>query len=1036
MTYPLINHIFLQQEFNINFANESIMKNDFRLKCISRLFLTVCMLMISWTIFAQQSVVTGIVKDEKGDPVIGANIKLKGSDKSIGTITDMNGNFSLSNIKVGATLEVSFVGYVSKNVVVPTSKKIVVVLSEDSKALDEIVVVGYGVQRKSDLTGAVTSVNAKTIESHPQTSLIHSLEGTIPGLNIAITGTNAEGSSTTTRIRGDNSISADNKPLVILDGIPFDGPWSEINPNDVQSVEVLKDASSSAIYGARGSNGVILITSKRGDKGKLVVSFDANVTMDHPVNIPHVMNGEEFWKYKLEALEAANTTTPTADNPEPWMGSITTTEKRLHDAGTDTNWIDLCTQNGVRQQYNLSFRGGVNKTNYFVSFNYTDAKGTAVNDNFKRYNIRFNLDQEFTSWLKFSTTTQMGRYDRSGSSPSFVRAFLMNPLAEAYNSDGSIRTSAWEDSSEAFCVNPLNSLNNITSDIRSKVITNNVLEIKCPFVPGLSYKFNSGYTYDVSSWKQYQGLNTYYGARSNGILNTSDWHSSEWIIENILTYQNQFGKHRIFFTGLYSAQSKVYEENNMAGQGFPNDVMYYYQISKATTVSGSSSYYKQNHISQMARLNYTYDDRYLLTLTARRDGYSAFGENSKFGVFPSMALGWNITNEKFFQDTPLNRVISNLKYRISWGKNGNEAISAYATLPNLSTYNYLSDDHKPSYGFYPAKLASPSLSWETTSSFNMGLDFSLLKGRIQGTFDIYWSRTKDLLLSRSIPSINGTGTLISNIGKTKNNGFEFQLTSNNINLKDFNWSSTFNLSHYKTAIVDVGLYDANGKPMDDVGSYWFIGQPVSVNYDYRFISIWQIADKANPEGQQDPNYRYSVPGYMKYDDKDGVNDITTADKQIIGSRIPKVNMSLMNTFTYKDISLSIFLTAKLGQTARNYLLDVATNSYRQNRLMANFWTPENPINSYPKNSLDTSVNPMDAGFYQKTDYLRIQDVNLSYTFPAKLLKNIFLKRLQLYMNINNLHTWTKWGGLDPEFLSDQRATPAVRSITFGLKLDL
>ena len=437
----------------------------------------------------------------------------------------------------------------------------------------------------------------------------------------------------------------------------------------------------------------------------------------------------------------------------------------------------------------------------------------------------------------------------------------------------------------------------------------------------------------------------------------------------------------------------------------------------------------------MGRLNYTYDDRYLLTLTARRDGYSAFGESSKFGVFPSAAIGWNISNESFFKDKPISETISNLKYRLSWGKNGNEAISAYSTLPNLSTYNYLNDDHTAQFGFYPSKLASPGLGWETTTSINTGFDIALWNGRIQSSFDIYWSKTKDLLLSRSIPTINGTGSITENRGQTRNRGFEFQITSNNITHKSFSWSTSFNLSHYRSEIVDVGLYDANGKPVDDVASKWFIGEPINVNYDYKIIGVWQIADPSNPTGQQDPNYRNSYPGYVKYLDVDG-NDITTADKTIIGSAIPKVNMSLMNTFEYKNFTLSVFLTAQSGQTHLNALYDTSHNSYRQNRFLVDFWTPENPTNSYPKNSLNSDVNPEGASFYEKTDFLRISDVTLGYNFPQQWLRRTFIKRLNLYMNIKNLATITGWTGMDPEFLNDQLAAPPVRSFTFGLKLDI
>lgn len=974
--------------------------------------------------------VKGTVTDKNGEPIIGATVREQGS--SAGTITDVDGNFNIG-VSDGAVLEVSYVGYVTQRVRA-NRQTMNVTLGEDTKIMDEVVVVGYGVQKKSDLTGSVASVTSETIEGRPQPNIIQSLEGVVPGLNVSITGSNAEGSSSQTRIRGTKSINADNKPLIILDGIPFDGPWSEINPDDVERIEVLKDASSSAIYGARGANGVILVTSKRGDKGKLNVSYNGFVTIDQPINFPNLMNGEEFWKYKLEALRDANTTEPTEDNPEPWMGSFTQTELDMHEAGESTDWLKEVTRTGVRQQHNLSLRGGADKTRFFISLNYANNKGVAKGNQFQRYNVRFNLDQDFTSWLRFTTSTQLGRYDRGGSSASFSRAFRMPSLTRAYNADGSISNSSWEDSSEAFAVNPLSSLNNLTNDVRMKVITNNAFVVTIPYVKGLSYKLNTGYTYSNSSWKQYQGMDTYYGARANGILNTDDWHSEDWIVENILSYNCDFGKHHLFVTALYSAQSKVYEQNTMEGKGFPNDVMYYYQMNKALTSSGNQNYWKENHLSQMGRVNYTYDNRYLLTLTARRDGYSAFGNNSKFGVFPSAAVGWNISNEQFFK--PVASVVSNLKLRLSWGKNGNEAISAYTTLPNLSTFNYLNDDHSVKYGFYPSKLASPSLGWETTSSFNAGFDMSLWNGRIQSTFDFYVSKTNDLLLNHSIPTINGTGSIMENIGSTKGHGFEWQVISNNISLRNFTWSTTFNISHHHTEIVDVGIYDENGKAIDDVASRWFIGQPISVNYDYRKIGIWQIEDKNNPNGPQDSRNNYSIPGYIKYQDVNDDGVINTEDRQIIGSTEPTVNMSLMNSFSYKDFYLSFFLTAQLGQTAYNALYTCSTMSYRQNRLMVNFWTPENPTNDYPKNSLDTSVNPMDAGFYQKTDYLRLADITFGYRVPKNLLKGFFLHGVEAYVNMKNVFTVTGWTGLDPEFTGDQYATPATRSFTFGVKLDI
>lgn len=1009
------------------------MKNKRKETHTCKLFFACCamLLFISVNIFAQQQItVTGNVKDEKGEPIIGANVIVKGT--SVGSITNLEGDFSLANVQNGSIIEISFIGYLQQEVKVDGNKPINVFLKEDNKVLDEVVVVGYGVQKKSDVTGAVATFNAKTLDERPRTNIIQSLQGSIAGLNISITGSNAEGSASSTVIRGTNSISASNKPLLILDGIPFDGPWSEINSNDVQSIEVLKDASSAAIYGARGSNGVILITTKKGEEGKMSVSYNAFFTFNTPINIPRMMNGEEFWKYKTEAIQASLGANA---EPDAYLAQMTATEIRMHEAGLSTDWLDLATRNSFSQQHNLSFRGGAAKTKYFISANYINNEGITVNNQFERYNFRINLEQQFASWLKFSTNTQLGRYNRSGKSPDFGRAFLMPPIAEAYNEDGSLKLKAWESSSDQFNRNPLSEIYESNSDVRYKVITGNAIDITVPFIKGLSYKLNTGFTYEASTYKNYEGRNTYFGEQLNGRLNTDDWNQTNWIVENILNYVRTFDKHSIFFTAMYSAESTVYEQNKMSGTDFPNDVMTYYQASKAGTLSGSSSYWKQNHISQMARLNYSFDSRYLLTLTMRRDGYSAFGEKSKFGIFPSIALGWNVSNEDFYQKLSIKDYLSTLKMRFSYGKNGNEAISgAYATLPNLSTFNYLTEDHKPMYGFYPRKLASPSLGWETTTSFNAGIDFGLLNGRIQGSIDAYWSNTKDLLLSRTIPTINGTDNLLENIGKTANNGVELQLTSTNIDNKNFNWSTTFTLSHYNTKIKDVGLYDENGKPIDDIASGWFIGQPVNVNYGYVFDGVWQISDPSNLNGEQDPDIMYSIPGYVKYKDIDGKKGITTDDREIIGRRIPDFTAGISNTFTYKDFSLSFFLNGQVGATARNYLRDVNGISYSQNKMMIEFWTPENPINTYPKNML-SNVDPYGAGFYEKTDFLRLQDITLTYRLPKSLLGKIDIDRLDVFMNIKNLATWTSWTGLDPEFIGNQRATPAVRSLILGFKLD-
>ena len=451
----------------------------------------------------------------------------------------------------------------------------------------------------------------------------------------------------------------------------------------------------------------------------------------------------------------------------------------------------------------------------------------------------------------------------------------MNPLSEPYNEDGSIRLLTWEDNN--YSDNPLSALNEISNDIVRSFTSNNYLDVMTP-IKGLTYRLNTGYTYRTRLQQNYQGKDTVEGMKNSGVLYTGNMYREDWIVENILSYSREFGKHTLFLTGLYSAQSQDVIRNSINAQGFPNDVMTYWQPNKASTLSASASRVTSTHISQMFRVNYSYDSRYLLTLTARRDGYSAFGNDRKYGVFPSVALGWNLSNEAFMNGSKFNL----LKLRVSWGKNGNEAIDAYSTLPVLNGKNYLSDEYTSIYGFFPNQLASPLLGWETTTSYNVGLDFGLLKNRIKGSLDVYTTRTSDLLLRRTIPSINGTNSLLDNVGRTRGNGIEFQISSINISKRNFSWSTDFNIVHAHNEIVDVGLYDKDGNPMDDVASEWFIGYPINVNYDYTFDGIHQSGETLSYTTP------ISQPGYVKYKDLDGDQVIDTKDLSIIGGREPRL----------------------------------------------------------------------------------------------------------------------------------------------------
>ncbi len=957
--------------------------------------------------------IKGTVKDAKtAETIPGTSVFVSGTKE--GTISDMEGNFTLKVPMNATTLKLSYIGYITQEVAIDRKKPTIVLLQQDSKALDEVVVVGYGVQKKSDITGSVASVNMEKLAERPSTNIVQALQGSMAGLNITVNGASADGSSTSMLIRGENSITASNSPLIILDGVPFTGAMTELNPNDIQSLEVLKDASSAAIYGSRGSNGVILITTKIGKKGKVNISYDNYFGIDEIGFIPKLMDGPTFYKRKAEFGE-----------------TFTTMEQANYDARKFTNWIKEATQQGLKNQHNVSISGANDVTRYFVSLSLNDVRGIAKNDNFKRYTLRANLDVQLAKWAKFGSNTSMGYYDRSGVNADFSDAFRMNPLGNAYNADGSIAMLAWED--PFYAINPLNALNYINSDITRSVNTNNYLQIDFPFLKGLSYKLNTGYEYRNLLTQTYAGRNTYLGNQSNGRLEILSQFDENWLIENILSYTNTFGKHSLFLTGLYSAQSELREISTTVGLSFPNDVLTYFQPDKAQSTQLSSTYRNSAHLSQMFRANYGYDSRYLFTFTVRRDGFSAFGENKKYGIFPSFAGGWNVANENFVKSVEALKFVNNLKLRLSYGLNGNEAISPYSTLPSLSSNDYLTSDFQSAFGYYPKLLGNPVLGWETTKSLNAGLDFGLWNNRISGSFELYWSNTSDLLLDRTISPINGNIVIRENIGATRNSGIEFQISSININTKDFSWKTDFNIAHNKTEILNVGLTDANGNYMDDIASQWFIGHPIKVNYDYVFDGIFQTGDDIAHSAQPT-----AFPGYIKYKDVNGDGVISPADKQIIGSRDPLFVTGMTNTFTYKNFTFSFLLNAVSGITYRNLLYGTGQTAFRVNSYDKNFWSATNPTNDYPSN-IDGNTNPLSMDFFEDASFLRLQDVSLSYRLSENILKKIKFNKAEIFVDLKNMATWTNWKGLDPEFLAiapvnQQRATPQVKSFIIGLKI--
>ncbi len=992
------------------------MKIKFHVKKLGILLVAISMALSS---FAQNKTVSGTVNDDDGTSLPGVTVVIKGTTQ--GTVTGADGTFSIPNVPEDAVLLFSFVGLKLQELPVAGLTTLNVVMEQSQIGLDEVVVVGYGTQKKSDITGAVASVGQDRLEQIPNTNFAQALQGAVPGINISTNSASAEGGDMSIMVRGRNSIEASNTPLIVLDGIPYGGSISEINPDDIQSIEVLKDASSAAIYGSRGANGVILVTTKRGKTGKPTVNYNGYYGIQDIASLPEIMDGEQFWAFK-------NTR-----NPE----DITDSEREMYESGQWTDWIDVTTRTGKKQQHTLSLSGGTEKMNYFLSGTYLDVEGVAVGDDFKRYSSRINLEAEVTDWFSLGTNTQLSLADRSGFAPNWsggtAGAFWMNPLTKAFDEEGNPSIYPWPE--DIYWGNPLAGTLADSKDKRYTVFTNNYAIVKVPWVSGLQYKLNTGVEYANRERASYYGRDTKQGVENGGESDVRNRVDNDYTVENILSYTKEFGLHKVFATALYSYQQSSYEEHRIESQGFPNDVLTWHQASTANLVDPSSGYRKETILSQMLRLNYSFDSRYLITLTGRRDGFSGFGSNRKWGTFPSLALGWNMANESFFESIDF---MNQLKLRASYGENGNQAVGPYETLARLSERSYL-DGTATAPGYRPTKLGNPDLGWESTKSYNFGLDFGFFDGRVAGSIDAYNSDTYDLLLDRSISPVHGITSITENIGEVNNKGFEVMIHSYNIQQQDFTWNTSATFSYMKNEITSLyGYLDEDGNEIDDLGNRWFIGQPIRVNYGRVFDGIWQLDDDIANSAQ--PN---AIPGDAKIVDQitvdtdgDGIPDeadgvINDDDRVIQGQRDPKFLWSFTNTISYKAFTLNFFMHGVHGNKKRNSLMTDDVWSSRRNTTQKNWWSETNPSNDWIGNSEDNNTH--NATFIEKAGFVRLKDVTLSYDLPKTLTSKIGFTKLRVYATGRNLLTITDYNGLDPEFSGD-RDIPLQREYLVGLIL--
>lgn len=1000
------------------------MLNHYYNRCSKKGLLLNSLFLIAMSSYGQSANVKGVIKDSSGKGIAGVTIRVKGEAETVQTNTQ--GNFSIQ-VSPGSTLIITSVGFQEKQITVGQQANLDIALVPAENVLEELVVVGYGSQKRSDITGSVASVPKDRLSKIPVNNVMQAIQGAVSNVTVS-QASSIPGDAPSVQVRGRNSISATTEPFVVVDGIPLtktDGSINDINPNDIESVEILKDPSAVAIYGVNGSNGVILITTKRGTTGKPSIRYSGYGGIENVAHILEPVSGEELLKRYAEYARITNTS---LYNGGPVRNQY---EYDNYKNGVTTDWLDAVMQTGVIQNHNVSLSGGSENAKYFVSGDYLNEKGVLLGYNYNRYSFRTNTDFKATKYLSVGTSSFIVAHNRDGGRANLLQAAAMSPYARMYNEDGSLTQypmyseQLWSNPLLPTTLDPQRRQFNISLNGYAEL---NFGELYKPLA-GLKYKLNAGYSFVPVRNNEYEGESVYNFAGLGRMTNNE---TQTYTLENILTYAKDFGKHHIDFTGLYAAKSKYWQQAIATGEVFPNDALGWGNLGAASTQKVSSTADLYRTISQMGRLNYTYDSRYMLTLTVRRDGASVFGRNNKYGAFPSAAAAWNIHNESFMQNTK--HIVSSLKWRVSYGLSGNEAIPVYRTQflmdSNPMAMNGLSNTALT----IRTLMGNYDLQWEKTKGLNTGFDFGLLNNRISGSIDMYKSSTYDLLLTQGLPKLTGFATVYSNIGKIENKGIDLTLNTKNIVKDNFNWSSTLVFSRNKNKITEVY---GNGK--DDLGNRWFIGQPLGVIYDYTKVGIWQedeIASGAN-KGWDDA----AQAGDLKLADLNADGKIDDGDRSVLGQTAPKWTAGLTNTFSYKAFTLNVFINTVQGALRNNPQIGGASDEMgrRSTPAALGYWTPENKSNEW--RSLGNHSNIHGYGFPSNASFTRLKDITLSYTMPQQLVEKIGVQGLTIYASGRNLYTWTNWLGWDPEARDITRGStndainyPMVRTYVLGINL--
>ncbi len=981
-----------------------------------------------------QRKVTGIVTDaQTGEPIPGVNIIIEGT--TIGTITSLNGEYSIEVPGPDANLVFSFVGYLTQKIVIGDKLEININLEVDYAQIEEVIVVGYGTQRKSDLTGSVVRANIEAFKEQPNISIMQSLQGSVPGLNVGQV--NRVGQEPEFTIRGRTTISGTMAPLIVVDGIIFRGNIIDLNPNDIESIDVLKDASSTAVYGSQAANGVIIISTAKsgGIDGKPVINYSSQFAYQKPhktFDYPDV----DYFILKTERSDYLQSRTPESGYLEPnpaysFTSRLETTEAlRAYEAGILTDWYDLVTRDNIHtQNHNLSISNKTKYNNYYLSIGYSDQVGYMVNEDYNRVNARINIDNTITDWLTVGIQSFLARSDYSGAQISPRLRYEHNPYITVYDVNGDFVSYPGGQ-----LINPFLSSGADDLNTRLNISGNIYADINIPYIKGLSYRMNLSNSYLNQSRYRFEE----YGANFRGSGYKTESFNYDWTLDNIITYKRVLNElHNINATLVYGLEKRSFNNTGASASDFVNNALSYnrLQAGNAEMHVVSSGAWEEASLYQMARLFYGYNNKYLLTGTIRRDGFSGFSEKNKFGIFPSIAIAWVASQEAFIYDNF--EWLDNLKIRMSYGSNGNRTIARYQTLATVEGgFNYITGDERSVYTQSISGLASSNLKWETTKGINIGLDFGLLGQRLFGTIDYYNNNTFDLLYNVDIPGISRYEQFPDNLGKIHNHGLDLLLSTVNVKKHDLSWISTFAFSRNRNELKELLGFDndGDGKEDDLVSEGLFIGEALSAIYTYEITGeFWQIGE-VYPAG-------YNFGSYKVRDiTEDGT--ITPDDRLIIGYADPAYRFSMNNEVRYQNWTLRLFINSVQG--GKNYYLgkddldswSLSNSVFRRNLPKEiDFWSPDNPNATY--HGIPISQGGQAGDRWVQRNFVRLQDVSISYNFSSDLLKKLKFQRLSVYLSGKNLATWTKWPGWDPEtgepISIDGR--PVMTSYTLGLNVE-